>query len=131
MQDRSTEATTREARRPRDPNRGAWRMIVVTTFMALLAYGVTAVALRATAQPQEPPPATTPGPGPAAPAPAPEAPAPAAGAPASVSKEEAAKEDPDLQEETTRRANAPTLADELPPDLRESADNNLSFPVDI
>jgi hypothetical protein len=129
MQERSTESTTREARRARDPNRGAWRMIIVTTFMSLLAYGVTSVALRATAQPQEPPPATSPGP--AAPAPAPDAPAPAAGAPASVSKEEAAKEDPDLQEETTRRANAPTLSDELPPDLRESADNNLSFPVDI
>jgi hypothetical protein len=129
MLDPPTETTTRAARRARDPNRGAWRMIVVTAFMSLLAYGITSVALRATAQPQEPPPATTPAPGPAAPAP--DAAVPASGAPASVSKEEAAKEDPDLQEETTRRASAPTLSDELPPDLRESADNNLSFPVDI
>jgi hypothetical protein len=110
-------------RRVRARNHGTWRMIVATTFMSLLALGVTSTALRAIAQES-----------PSPPAPPSSQPPPAAApgdAPASVSKEQAAAEDPTLQEETTRRAADPALADELPPDLRESADNNISFPVDI
>ncbi len=85
-------------------NRSIWRWIVATVGLSLVVVGATSISLRALAQ-QQP------------------ADAPAADPPAVESNEIAP--DPD----------APPAASqddtELPPELRDSADNNLSFPVDI
>lgn len=101
----------RRSRASRVAARQGWRMILATALMAGAAWLATSSALRALAQdaapPQEAAPAAT----------APESP------PAAAESNEA--------EEVTRRAPPPTLAEEESPEFRESADNNISFPIDI
>ena len=95
--------------------RRSWRMILATALMAGVAWLATSAALRAGAQ--EATPSTT---GPAA------APAPADDASAAENAAESNE-----AEEVARRAPAPRAADEEAPEFRESADNNISFPIDI
>ncbi len=96
--------------------RRSWRMILATALMAGAAWLATSAALRALAQDATPPAASP------VPAEATEPPA-GAGADGTVESNEA--------EEVTRRAPPPKPADEEAPEFRESADNNLSFPIDI
>ena len=96
--------------------------------MTLLSVGITTATLstlRAFAQqPTAPPPTAADAP----PAPAsPPAPAPAA---TPAPDEAGATGDALPDEESRRPAPAPILPAD-PPELRESADNNISFPVDI
>jgi hypothetical protein len=83
--------------------RSTWRMVGVTTLLSLFCMGATFLALRAAAQTS------------AKPAPAQAAPAQAP--PAASAQDKAEPADAPRPEES--------------PDLRESADNNVSFPVDI
>ena len=87
----------------RGDGRRTWRMIAATAAAALLCWGASFAILRAFAQ--EAPPA-----------------APAA-APLPADSNEA--------EEVKRRAAAPKSSDEEAPEFRDSADNNISLPVDI
>jgi hypothetical protein len=103
----------RNERERRDANRRTWRLIAATGLFSLMLTLATGWALRATAQQPAAPPATAPA-SPAAPA----------------ADEEAGPEGDALPDEGGRRSPAPPAPEE-PPDLRESADNNLSFPVDI
>lgn len=91
----------------RGDGRRTWRMIAATAAAALLCWGASFAILRAFAQ--ETPPAAPP----AAPA--------AASLPA----------DSNEAEEVKRRATAPKSSDEEAPEFRDSADNNISLPVDI
>jgi hypothetical protein len=94
----------------RAATRSTWRMIVVTALFALAVLGATSVTLRAVAQTK-------------------------AGVPESVPKETpAAPDDPadaDAGAEGPRRAAPPKTSDEEAPEFRESADNNISLPIDI
>ena len=88
--------------------RRSWRMILATALMAGAAWLSTSMALRALAQdsgPPEAPPAATP---------------PAADAAESNEVDAAA-----------RRAAPPRRTEEEAPEFRESADNNISLPIDI
>jgi hypothetical protein len=105
----------RNERQRRDANRRTWRLIAATGLFSLALTLATGWALRATAQQQPAPPAG---------APAADTPPPAPPA-----DEAAGPEGDALPEEAGRRAPRPVV--EEPPELRESADNNLSFPVDI
>jgi hypothetical protein len=107
-----------------DSTRRTWQLIGATTALSLAITLSTGWALRAGAQ-DAPPPAA---PGPGAPAGdlptdnAPPTPAPA--------DDEAGAEGDALPEDVARRAPVPVETPD-PPELRESADNNISFPVDI
>ncbi|MFO1425984.1 MAG: hypothetical protein U1F11_03225 [Steroidobacteraceae bacterium] len=107
--------------------RRTWRMIVAMGLAALAALGATTVTLRAAAQGT--PPAATP---PASP-PTGGVPAGTPATPASVPKDAAppAGETAEPDVEGPRRAATPKTADEEAPEYRESADNNISLPVDI
>jgi hypothetical protein len=93
----------------RAATRGTWRMIVLTALFALAVLGATSVTLRAVAQTK------------------------AGGAPESVPKETppAASEPADTEPDAPRRAAPPKASDEEAPEFRESADNNISLPIDI
>jgi hypothetical protein len=110
-------------------NRRTWQLIGATTALSLAITLSTGWALRAGAQ-DAPPPAQ---PGSETPAQdataenAPATPAPAAPAP---TIDEAGAEGDALPEDVARRAPVPVETPD-PPELRESADNNISFPVDI
>lgn len=85
----------------------AGRMIAWTVAAALACWGATLAMVRAVAQ-QAPPPAEAPQP---------------PGAPSA--------DDPDSNEEAPgARARAPVTREELP-EYRDSADNNITLPVDI
>jgi hypothetical protein len=103
----------RNERRRRDANRRTWGLIAATGLCSALLTLATAWALRALAQQPSPAPGTASEP-PTAPA----------------ADDTAGPEGDALPGDGERRAAAPPAAEE-PPDLRESADNNLSFPVDI
>ncbi len=92
----------------RAATRSTWRMIVLTALFALAVLGATSVTLRAVAQTK-------------------------AGAPESVPKEAPpVPGDPaDADAEGPRRAAPPKTSDEEAPEFRESADNNISLPIDI
>jgi hypothetical protein len=97
-------------------NRRTWGWIGA---MTLLSFGITMttmLTLRAFAQQ---PAASTPPPATAPPATAPPAP------------DEAGATGDALPEEEARRPAPPPILPPDPPELRESADNNISFPVDI
>jgi len=85
-------------------------MILITTTGALLCWGATLAMLRAVAQDAAPP-------------------ANSAGAPPSTSGDPAA--DSNEAEEVTRRAAPPKTSDDELPEYRDSADNNISLPIDI
>jgi hypothetical protein len=96
-----------------DSTRRTWQLIGVTAALSLGVTLGTSWALRALAQ--ESPPAATPA------TPATETPP----------DDDAAGPDGDaLPEDAARRAPEPVETPD-PPELRESADNNISFPVDI
>lgn len=101
-------------RRRRDANRRTWGLIAATGLLSATLTLTTAWALRAIAQEPTaaPAPASTPPQGPA-------------------SDEAAGPEGDALPDEGGRRAPPAPSAAEDPPELRESADNNLTFPVDI
>jgi hypothetical protein len=98
-----------ESRASRVAARRSWQMILATALMAGAAWLATSSALRALAQGTSPPeaPATAP---------------PAAGGATDESNE---------AEDVTRRAPAPKASEDEAPEFRESADNNISFPIDI
>jgi hypothetical protein len=105
-------------------NRRTWQLIGATTALSLAITLSTGWALRAGAQ-DAPPPAP------------PGTNAPADGAPAgndavtpAPTDDEAGAEGDALPEDIARRAPVPVETPD-PPELRESADNNISFPVDI
>lgn len=110
----------------------AARMIAWTAAAALVCWGATLSMVRAVAQetapPRTAPPAAPPDASPDAPSDAPPADAvptapTTAGAPV--------VEDGDTNEEASSdRARAPVTLDELP-EFRDSADNNITLPVDI
>jgi hypothetical protein len=105
-----------------DSTRRTWQLIGATAALSLGVTLGTGWALRALAQ-ESPP---------AAPAPA-ATPATPAATPATETPpdDDAAGPDGDaLPEEAARRAPEPVETPD-PPELRESADNNISFPVDI
>jgi hypothetical protein len=103
----------------------AARMIAWTAAAALVCWGATLSMVRAVAQETAPPRTAPPDEPPTDATPADAAPtAPTtAGAPV--------VEDGDTNEETSSdRARAPVTLDELP-EFRDSADNNITLPVDI
>ena len=91
--------------------RRSWRRILATALMAGAAWLATSSALRALAQGASQPEAPAPASAPAAP-----------GGGAEESNE---------ADDVTRRAPAPRPAEDEAPEFRESADNNISFPIDI
>jgi hypothetical protein len=105
-----------------DSTRRTWQLIGATTALSLGITLATGWALRAGAQ--DVPPAATPAP-PAEPAPSASKPAPATPA-----DDEAGPEGDALPDDAARREPVPVETPD-PPELRESADNNISFPVDI
>lgn len=108
----------RSERERRRSNGYTWRLIAVTGLFSLTLTLVTGWALRATAQQSTAPPGTAPSSG-------------TTSAPTSPSVDaEAGPEGDALPDEGAHRAPRPPAAED-PPELRESADNNLSFPVDI
>jgi hypothetical protein len=83
--------------------RVTWRLIALTTLMAVLLWMASLLMLRAIAQEASPPPTEVGSRG---------------------------SENPTGNEEQTeRRAASPQT--EVSPEFRESADNNISFPIDI
>lgn len=97
----------------------AARMVAWTAVAAVLCWGATLSMVRAVAQESPPPGASAPDDGPVA------DPAPPATADGPV------VDDDDTNEEAASdRARAPVTLDELP-EFRDSADNNISLPVDI
>lgn len=105
-----------------DSTRRTWQLIGAVVMLSLGVTLGTGWALRAFAQDA-----------PAAPAPATPAATPPAGAPPaeSLPDDDAAGPEGDaLPDEASRRAPEPVATPD-PPELRESADNNISFPVDI
>lgn len=104
-----------------ESTRRTWQLIGATSMLSLGITLASGWALRAGAQ--DAPPASAPDSTPSAPAPALEpAPAPA--------EDEAGPEGDALPEDAAARAPVPVETPD-PPELRESADNNISFPVDI
>lgn len=85
--------------------RRSWRMILATALMAGVAWLATSATLRAGAQEAGP------------------------STPAATADDGAAESNE--AEEVARRAPPPRTADEEAPEFRESADNNISFPIDI
>lgn len=113
----------------------AARMIAWTAAAALACWGATLSMVRAVAQetvpPRTAPPAAPPTDAPSPDAPSPDAPSPDAAPTAPATAGAAAVEDGDTNEEASSdRARAPVTLDELP-DFRDSADNNITLPVDI
>jgi hypothetical protein len=100
-----------------DSTRRTWQLIGATTGLSLAITLATGWALRAGAQDAPPP----------APPVAESTPAETAPAPA---EDEAGPDGDALPGDVARRAPEPTASPD-PPELRESADNNISFPVDI
>lgn len=99
----------------------AGRMIAWTAAAALACWGATLAMVRAVAQQTAPP---------AAPSSVP-APDPASATPPTVPDGTAPAGDDDSNEEApSDRARAPVTLDELP-EFRDSADNNITLPVDI
>lgn len=97
----------------------AARMVAWTAVAAVLCWGATLSMVRAVAQEGAPPGASAPDDGPVA------APTPPATVGAPV------VDDGDTNEEAASdRARAPVTLDELP-EFRDSADNNITLPVDI
>jgi len=80
----------------------AWRMIGITFAAALLCWGASIVMLRAVAQNATP-----------------------------VASDQAQTAESNEAEEVQRRSAAPKTADEEAPEFRDSADNNISLPIDI
>lgn len=83
-------------------NGSTWRMIGLTAAGALLCWGASLLMLRAVAQDATPLPPDKP--------------------PAAASNE---------ADEVQRRSAPPKTADEEAPEFRDSADNNISLPIDI
>jgi hypothetical protein len=100
-----------------------WRWIVLTTFLSLFAVGASYAALRAAAQ--EPPAAE-----PATPPPAAEQGESTPNTPPAGDPSVGTAGDPDDPTNDGEGA-VPAQLEELPPDMRFSADDNVSFPVDI
>jgi len=108
----------------------AARMIAWTAAAALACWGATLSMVRAVAQ-ETAPPRTAPPAAPPPDAPSPDAPPADAAPTAPATAGAAAVEDGDTNEEASSdRARAPVTLDELP-DFRDSADNNITLPVDI
>jgi hypothetical protein len=106
-----------------------WRMIVIMVAASLLSVGVSFAALRAFAQ-QEPP-VSTPAPTesvPNNPQPA-DAPANTPASPPTPEQPAVSGLDPAVAEGDAQYGSG--AQDELPPDLRITADDSISFPVDI
>lgn len=89
-----------------------WRMILITTTGALLCWGATLAMLRAVAQDAGPSTPTNP-----------------AQTNPSTSTNSAA--DTNEAEEVARRTVPPKTSDDELPEYRDSADNNISLPIDI
>ena len=89
-----------------------WRMILITTTGALLCWGATLAMLRAVAQDAGPSTPTNP-----------------AQTNPSTSTNSAA--DTNEAEEILRRTAPPKTSDDELPEYRDSADNNISLPIDI
>ena len=83
-------------------NGSTWRMIGITVAGALLCWGASLAMLRAMAQDATPP----------------------AQEPSTVS-------DSNEAEEVQRRRAPPKIAEDEAPEFRDSADNNISLPIDI
>ena len=141
------------------PRRPLWRDVLPIVFLALTILFATTRPFRAEAQSSEPAsqpaptsaPASTPTPAPATPpgtmgtpeASPPAAPptSPAPGGESSVpaskpadapAEAPAGTDDTNVEEpQGPRRAAQPKLSEEEAPEYRESADNNITFPVDI
>ena len=112
-------------------NRRTWGWIWAMTLLSVGITMTTMFTLRAFAQ-QPAPATTTPATtgAPAAPTPA-GTPDAASGSTSTPAADEAGADGDALPDEEARRpAPAPILPPD-PPELRESADNNISFPVDI
>jgi hypothetical protein len=98
--------------RSTDSARRSWRMIIATGLMAAAAWLSTSAALRALAQE----PGTSP---------APQVSPPVAEPPAAEGAES------NEADAVDRRAPPPRRTEEEAPEFRESADNNISLPIDI
>lgn len=83
-------------------------MIIITAAAALVCWGASVAMLRAIAQEQA---------------------SPAATPPATTPLPDAAESNE--AEEIRRRSAAPKSSDEEAPEFRDSADNNISLPIDI
>lgn len=104
-----------------DSTRRTWQLICATTVLSLGVTLATSWALRAGAQDAPPP----------APAETPRAETSPPEVPPTATTDDAAGPDGDaLPEDIARRTPVPVEIPD-PPELRESADNNISFPVDI
>ncbi|MEY4848082.1 MAG: hypothetical protein RLZZ36_1195 [Pseudomonadota bacterium] len=89
-----------------------WQMILITTTGALLCWGATLAMLRAVAQDAGP-----------------STPTNSAQTSPSTSTNSAA--DTNEAEEVARRTAPPKTSDDELPEYRDSADNNISLPIDI
>lgn len=83
-------------------NGSTWRMIGITAAGALLCWGASLAMLRAVAQDATPAP-----------------------------RESSTANDSNEAEEVQRRAVPPKTSDQEAPEFRDSADNNIRFPIDI
>jgi hypothetical protein len=111
----------------------AARMIGFTAAAALACWGATLAMVRAVAQqaPPSPVPSTAPPPVPSTATGVPAPGSPADDAPPVVEAGAPPADDADTNEEAASdRARAPVTLDELP-EFRDSADNNITLPVDI
>lgn len=110
----------------------AARMIAWTAAAALVCWGATLSMVRAVAQETAPPRTAPPAAPPDAPSDAPSDAPPADAVPtAPITAGAPVVEDGDTNEEASSdRARAPVTLDELP-EFRDSADNNITLPVDI
>jgi hypothetical protein len=110
--------------------RTTWRAIVLLTFLSLIAIGTSFTALRVVAQERPPEPASSPEPSDTSEAPREDtATAPTEGATPPAAPQAGAPGDADALPEGEGVVSDSTL--EIPPDLRMSADDTVSFPVDI
>lgn len=120
------------------PRRPLWRDLLPVIFLLLTILFATTRPFRAEAQAPSSTPAPAPAPAPAS-SPAPASQAPTAPASAPESKPANAPADkPSNPDDTNveepggpRRAAQPKLSSDEAPEYRESADNNVTFPVDI
>jgi hypothetical protein len=101
--------------------RTTWRAIVLLTFLSLIAIGTSFTALRVVAQERPPEPASPPE--------STSSTEPPATTETRSENTEGAATDPSAPAEGEGVVSDSTL--EIPPDLRMSADDTVSFPVDI
>ncbi len=129
------------------PRRPLWRDVLPIVFLALTILFATTRPFRAEAQSSEPAPAPAPATPPAttnapeasppaapstSPAPGGESSVPASKPADAPAEAPAGPDDTNVEEpQGPRRAAQPKLSEEEAPEYRESADNNVTFPVDI